>query len=108
MLLVVAEAVQAGANTVSWVTRDSVRQAVTPDRLRGRVGAATMCLGFGVALLGTILGGVLGERAGVAVTVAIGALGGFTSFVWLLRSPVAALRTIDDVAVELSAPLGEP
>jgi MFS family permease len=108
VLLVLAEAVQAAANTVSWVTRDSVRQAVTPDRLRGRVGAATMCLGFGAALLGTVLGGVLGERAGVPATVAIGALGGLMSFVWLLRSPVAALRTIDDVAVELSAPLGEP
>jgi MFS family permease len=108
VLLLTAEAIQAGANTVSWVTRDSVRQAVTPDHLRGRAGAATMCLGFGAALLGTILGGVLGERAGVAATVAIGALGGLTSFVWLLRSPVAALQTIDDVASEPFAPSGKP
>lgn len=97
-LLVVAEVAQAGAGTISWIARDSVRQAVTPDQVRGRVGAATMCLGFGAALLGTALGGVLGERFGVPTTIVVGAVGGLWSFIWLVRSPVRTLRRLEDLA----------
>ena len=50
ILLVVAEVLQVGANTIFYILRDSVRQAATPDSLRGRVGASTMCIGLGVAV----------------------------------------------------------
>jgi MFS family permease len=97
-LLIAAEVIQVSANTIFYVNRDSVRQAVTPDHLRGRVGAGTMCLGLGVALLGTLLGGVLGERVGITATIVIGAVGGAFSFVWLVFSPVRRLRDIGDVS----------
>ena len=96
-LLIAAEVVQVAANTVSSIGRESVRQAVTPDYLRGRAGAATMFLGFGAALFGTILGGLFGQRAGVPATVLFGALGGLGSFIWLWYSPVRTLRSLADV-----------
>lgn len=97
LLLLAAEVVQVCANTIFYVNRDSVRQAITPAHLRGRVGASTMCLGLGVALLGTALGGVLGERVGIPATIVIGAVGGTFSFVWLVFSPIRRLHHLDDV-----------
>jgi MFS family permease len=97
MLLIAAEVIQVGANTIFYIIRDSVRQAVKPDDLRGRVGASTMCLGLGVALLGTLVGGILGERVGIPATIIIGAVGGTFSFVWLVFSPVRRLRDLGDV-----------
>jgi MFS family permease len=98
LLLILAEVVQVGANTIFYVNRDSVRQAVTPADLRGRVGASTMCLGLAAALLGTALGGVLGERVGIPATIVIGAIGGTFSFVWLVFSPIRRLHNIDGVS----------
>lgn len=97
LLLIAAEVVQVCANTIFYVNRDSVRQAATPADLRGRVGASTMCLGLGVALLGTALGGVLGEQVGIPATIVIGAFGGTFSFVWLVFSPIRRLHDINDV-----------
>jgi Na+/melibiose symporter-like transporter len=99
VLLISAEVVQVCANTIFWINRDSVRQAITPDRLRGRVGAATMCIGLGVALLGTLLGGVLGEYVGISATIMLGGIGGMFSFLWLVFSPVRHLGNIEDVTV---------
>jgi len=97
ILLVVAEVLQVGANTIFYILRDSVRQAATPDSLRGRVGASTMCIGLGVALLGTLVGGILGEWVGIPATIIIGAVGGTFSFVWLVFSPIRRLRDLGDV-----------
>jgi MFS family permease len=96
--LIVAEIVQAGANTISYINRDSVRQAVTPGHLRGRIGASTMCFGLGAALLGTFLGGVLGEQVGISSTIIIGAVGGTFSFLWLMFSPVRRLHDLADLS----------
>jgi hypothetical protein len=42
------------------VNQVSVRQAVTPERLRGRMIATVRFLNFGTMPLGTMLGGALG------------------------------------------------
>jgi predicted MFS family arabinose efflux permease len=61
-------------------------------------GASTMCLGLAAALLGTALGGVLGEHVGIPATIVIGAIGGTFSFVWLVFSPIRQLHDLDDVS----------
>jgi hypothetical protein len=96
--LIAAEVVQVCANTIFYVNRDSVRQVVTPADLRGRVGASTLCLGLGAALLGTALGGVLGQQLCVPATIVIGAVGGTFSFVWLVFSPVRRLDRLGDIS----------
>jgi len=93
-LLTAAEAVQGGANAVYGIACGSVMQAVTPDRLRGRVAASRRVLGLAAVVVGSLLGGVLGEQVGVSRTMIVGAVGGTLAFVWLVVSPLPRLRTL--------------
>jgi hypothetical protein len=69
-----------------------LRQAGTPDALRGRVSATTRVLVGGLAPLGALLGGVLGERIGLQATLALAAGGELLAALWLLASPLRVLR----------------
>lgn len=94
LLLVAAELVQSCASTIYGINRGSLTQAITPDRLLGRVSGSGRFVGLGVAALGTALGGMLGERIGVPATIVVGSCGGVLAFLWLLFSPVRTLRGI--------------
>jgi MFS family permease len=91
-LLIAAELVQSCAATIFGINAGSVRQLVTPDRMQGRMRASTSAIGLGVALLGTALGGFLGETIGVVATVAVCAAGSLPAFLWLVFSPVRSYR----------------
>ena len=91
-LLIGAELVQSFSNTIFYINAGSVQQLETPEHVRGRVGASRMTLGLGVALLGTALGGVLGEAIGAGATVAVCAVGTVPAFLWLVFSPIRAYR----------------
>ena len=93
-LLVTTEALVGCANTVFCINRDSLIQTVTPNRLLGRVGASRSFIGLGVATVGVCIGGLLAERIGVPATVVIGCCGEVPAFLWLLLSPVRALREL--------------
>jgi MFS family permease len=93
-LLIAAEVVQSCVNTVYGITRYSLRQAITPDRLRGRVDASSSFIGLLPAVLGLLVGGILGEWIGVTATIVAEACGGMLGFLWVLFSPVRALRTM--------------
>lgn len=103
-LLVGAEFAQSCAGTVYGVNRNSLTQAVTPDRLLGRVYASTSFIGLGVVPLAASLGAALSARIGVTGTVLVGACAGLPAFLWLLFSPVRALRRMPGAA----APQDEP
>ena len=69
-----------------------MRQAVTPDRLLGRVNATQRFLVYGAIPLGGLLGGALGELIGVPMTLVVGMLGMLLASLWLLLSPVRSMR----------------
>ena len=71
----------------------SLRQRLIPDRLLGRVNATIRFTEFGAMLLGTVVGGVLGQVIGLRETlfVAVGLM--FAAGLVFVVSPVAALRT---------------
>jgi predicted MFS family arabinose efflux permease len=71
----------------------SLRQAITPDRLRGRVTASLRFVIWGTMPIGALLGGFLGETIGVRPTLALAALGMTLASLWVICSPVARLRT---------------
>ena len=60
-------AIAHGVLTVFNVAYISFRQRVVPDRLRGRVIASFRVVSFGTLPLGALLGGVIGEAAGLPV-----------------------------------------
>jgi MFS family permease len=69
----------------------SLRQAITPDHLQGRMNAVMSFIGWGVVPLGGLLGGGLGETIGLRPTLLLAALGEILAVLWLLLSPMRSL-----------------
>jgi hypothetical protein len=76
------------------VSAISVRQAITPERLQGRVNATMRFLIGGAFPIGAVIGGALGGAIGVPLTLVVASLGTLLPCLWLLLSPVRRLRTL--------------
>jgi len=76
------------------VNQVSLRQAITPDRLQGRMNATMRFLVWGTLPIGAIVGGVLGSAIGLRETIAVTFVGGSLAVFWLLASPVPAVRSM--------------
>ena len=72
----------------------SLRQAITPDRLLGRVTGTSRFVTWGLLPVGALVGGWLGEAVGLRVTVFAAAGMIFVALLLLLGSPVRALRSL--------------
>jgi MFS family permease len=82
------------------ITAVSVRQAITPGRLLGRMNGTTRFITWGVIPLASLAGGFLGESVGVRPALVVAGLGASLAPVWLLLSPVRRWRTLADAAPE--------
>ena len=78
--------------TLFNVGQMSLRQAVTPDELQGRMNSTINVAVGGAILLGALMGGVLGERIGLRPTLLVAASGELLSVLWLIFSPVRTLH----------------
>lgn len=74
----------------------SLRQAITPDALLGRVNASLQLVDEGVAPLGALAGGALAALFGVQTALFIAALHGILACVWIAASPVSRMQTIPE------------
>jgi Na+/melibiose symporter-like transporter len=90
--LLVAAQLGDGAYVIYDVNAVSLRQSVTPDAMLGRVNAFMHVDEQLSVLVGTLLGGVLGELIGLRPVLALGAALIFASAAFLAVSPVR--RTI--------------
>jgi predicted MFS family arabinose efflux permease len=79
--------------TLFNVAQVSLRQAVTPDSLQGRMNATIGFMAWGLVPLGALLGGWLGETIGLRSTLFLGAGGEILAVLWLLLSPVRVTHT---------------
>jgi len=82
------------------ITQISYRQAITPERLQGRMNAAMRWLVWGTIPLGTLTGGAVAQTAGITTSLWIGAIGSTPMFLWVLLSPLRSVRTIPQPAAE--------
>jgi MFS family permease len=84
---------------VMWldVPLNALQTAVTPDDARSRVAGAFSTINYGVRPLGALLGGFLGESIGVEPTLYAAAAGGTLAVLWLVGSPIARTRTIEEL-----------
>ncbi len=98
LVLVLAGLLTSFANPVYNINQVSLRQAITPDRLQGRMNATMRFLVWGTMPLGGLAGGVLGEALGLRPAIAISVAGGALAFLWVAFSPVRALRAIPEPA----------
>ncbi len=91
-MIILAEALWGFAVVVYVVNTVSLRQAITPNEFQGRVTASLRFVTWGVAPLGFMLGGLLGQAIGLRATLLVAAVGPLLSVACLLLSPVARLR----------------
>jgi predicted MFS family arabinose efflux permease len=76
------------------ISAGSIFAAVIPHRLRSRVSGAYTFVNYGVRVLGSLAGGLLGSTIGLRPALWIGASGAMVGFLWLLPSPVPRLREL--------------
>ena len=72
--------------------------ALIPDRLRARVSGAYTVINYGVRPVGAVLGGVLGAVIGVRQALFVAAVGAILGFLWLLPSPLPRMRELPETA----------
>ncbi|HEU4759437.1 MAG TPA: MFS transporter [Dehalococcoidia bacterium] len=92
-LLLAQQLMGDGAFTVYEINQVSLRQAITADRLLGRVNASIRFAGLAAMLVGALVGGLLGETIGLRATLVVGAGGLCLGALWLALSPVRGLRS---------------
>ena len=102
-LVLFAEFAQWMMLVIFEITEGTLRQAVTPDRLLGRVAASDMVLVTGLQPIGAFIGGALGEVIGVQSALLIGVAGMFCAGAWVWWSPV---REVGEMPTEPDESMG--
>jgi MFS family permease len=103
--LVASGLIQGPAVMVINVNALSLRQAVTPDHLLGRVNATGRWIAWGTIPLGALTGGLLATAIGVRETIALSAVGGLIAAGLMALSP---LRTLREIPALNPRPAAEP
>jgi predicted MFS family arabinose efflux permease len=76
------------------INETSLRQAITPDHLLGRVNSAVHLLFWGALPLGAMAGGAIAQTIGIRQAMLIGTLGYLFSNLWFTFSPIRHLRQL--------------
>ena len=96
IILATAQFITGALNAVYNINQVSLRQAVTPDRLQGRMNATMRTIVWGTIPLGSFLGGILGQSIGVLAAIVVGGVVSTLGLLWVLFSPVLALKAIPE------------
>lgn len=78
------------------ISAGAIFAAVIPPRLRSRVSGAYTFVNYGVRVLGSLAGGLLGSTIGLRPTLWIGAAGALLGALFLLPTGVARLRELPE------------
>lgn len=96
-MLAVAQAGDIGW-TVYGINELTLRQAVAPSHVLGRVNSAAHLMFRGVLPVGALLGGAIAQVIGLRAAMFVGAGGFLLSTLWLICSPIRRLRDLPHVA----------
>lgn len=91
-LLTLAMAGIAWGALVFNVSQVSLRQAITPGHLLGRMTASMRFIVWGTLPVGSLLGGLLGTQLGYRGALWVAGLGSLLACAWIFFSPVLALQ----------------
>jgi MFS family permease len=89
------------------INQVSLRQAITPYRMQGRMNATMRFMVWGTMPIGGFVGGILGGTIGLRPTLWVAAIGGLFPFLPPLLSPVRKLREMPTEGPAPEATLGE-
>ena len=112
--LVLAQFVFGFCAIATNITGITLLQAITPDRMLGRMNASRRFVVWGVIPFGGLAGGALGSSIGLRPTLWLGAVGASVTFIPMLLSPVRRVmrqtdaeemvRAVNDDFVAATAP----
>jgi MFS family permease len=100
VFLVIAEVIVSYGVVLYNVSQVSMRQAITPERLQGRMNSVMRFIVWGVMPLGTLLGGAVATAFELRTAIWVGAIGVSLAWVPLLLGPVWSLREVPPVGEE--------
>jgi len=84
--------VSVGGLAVFSVTQISLRQAITPPELLGRVNATRRVAVFGIIPVGALLGGYVGTQVGLRAALSVAAMVQLVAVVATVGSPLRTAR----------------
>jgi len=87
-LIAAAGFAMGGSGTIYNINQVSLRQAITPEAMSGRMNATMRWFVWGTMPIGSIIGGIIGETLGVRAAILIGGAGATLAFIPLLFGPV--------------------
>ncbi len=82
----------AASGTLYNINQVSLRQALTPPEMSGRMNATMRWFVWGTIPIGALLGGIIGTNLGLREALLIGGIGGSFAFVPLLFGPVWGIK----------------
>ena len=88
-VLIVGQAVFGFGAVAYNITQVSLRQAITPERLQGRMNAAMRWIVWGTIPLGTLAGGAIATAYGLRAALWVGAIGSLFTFLPIALRPSA-------------------
>lgn len=97
-MLFLAEFLSALGVMILDINVGAIIPALTPHRLRSRATGAFRFVNYGVRPVGALIGGALGAAIGLRPTLWIATVGAVAGALWLLPSPVPALRELPEEA----------
>ena len=97
MPFLVAGTIIGGAGAVVYnIQQVSLRQAITPERMQGRMNSVMRFLVWGPIPLGALVGGAIATSFGLRAALVVGAVGGFTSVLPIIFSPIRKLKEMPE------------
>ena len=90
-----------GFSAVAYnILQVSYRQAITPERLQGRMNAAMRWIVWGTIPLGTLAGGAIAQATSLHTAIWVGAVLGTPVFLWVLLSPLRSIKDMPEPVAE--------
>jgi hypothetical protein len=83
-------------STVYNVNQVSLRQAITPEPMLGRMNATMRFIVWGTIPIGQVIGGLIATAFTPITSIWVGAIGESFAFLAVLLSPVRTLKTIPE------------
>ena len=82
------------------ISQISLRQAITPNRLQGRMNGTMRVIVWGTIPVGSFVGGALGVTIGLVDTMYLGGVIAGLAALWILLGPVISLKKQPEPTVE--------
>ena len=82
-----------GVSSMSYnITQVSLRQAITPERMQGRMNASMRWIVWGTMPIGSLIGGAIATSYSIETALWVGAIGGAFTFLPVLLTSVAEIK----------------